>query len=92
MKITFDPAKRAATWQLRGLDFADAPLVFDGPSLQVEDDREDYGERRIQTIGWLEERMVMVVWTLREDEARHIISMRHCNRSERTRYGPRIPQ
>ena len=52
MKITFDPAKRAATLQLRSLDFADASLVFAGPVLEIADNRQDYGEVRIQTIGY----------------------------------------
>jgi uncharacterized DUF497 family protein len=87
MKITFDPLKRAATLQLRALDFADAESVFTGPVLEITDDRQDYGEVRIQTIGYLGVRMVMVVWTPRGN-ARHVISMRYCNASERKIYRP----
>ena len=46
MKITFDPAKRAATLQLRSLDFADASLVFAGLTMDVADSHQDYGEPR----------------------------------------------
>ena len=93
MKITFDPAKRAATLQLRSLDFADASLVFAGLIMDVADSRQDYGEPRVQTIGYLAGRMVMVVWTPRGD-ARRIMSMRYCNDRERKIYGPhlQIPQ
>jgi uncharacterized DUF497 family protein len=93
MKITFDPAKRAATLQLRSLDFADASLVFAGLTMDVADSRQDYGEPRVQTIGYLAGRMVMVVWTPRGD-ARRIMSMRYCNDRERKIYGPhlQIPQ
>ena len=49
--LTFDPAKRAVTLQDRSLDFADAPLVFAGVILEIEDDRRDY--TRIRTIGYL---------------------------------------
>jgi uncharacterized DUF497 family protein len=31
MEISYDPAKRAATLEERGLDFVDAPEVFSGP-------------------------------------------------------------
>ena len=89
MKITFDPAKRAATLQLRSLDFADASLVFAGPVLDIADNRQDYGELRIQTIGYLAGRMVMIVWTPR-GKARRIVSMRYCNDRERKIYGPRL--
>jgi uncharacterized protein len=93
MKITFDPAKRAATLQLRSLDFADASLVFAGLTMDVADSRQDYGEPRVQTIGYLAGRMVMVVWTPQGDP-RRIVSMRYCNDRERKIYGPhlQIPQ
>lgn len=39
MKITFDPAKRAATLAGRGLDFEDAAEVFRGDTLDSPDDR-----------------------------------------------------
>lgn len=42
MKITFDPAKRAATLVERGLDFEDASEVFEGDTLDFPDDRRDY--------------------------------------------------
>ena len=63
MKITFDAGKREATLAERGLDFADAAAVFAGRQLTVEDKRSNYGERRLQTVGFLAGRMVMVVWT-----------------------------
>jgi uncharacterized DUF497 family protein len=92
MKITFDPVKRAETLQRRFLDFADASL-FAGLTMDVADSRQDDGEPRVQTIGYLAGRMVMVVWTPRGD-ARRIMSMRYCNDRERKIYGPhlQIPQ
>jgi uncharacterized DUF497 family protein len=63
--ITCDPAKRAKTPEDRGLDFTDAAPVFAGETLNAEDRRRDYGETRIQTIGFLVGRMVMIVWTPR---------------------------
>lgn len=87
MKITCDPAKRAKTLEERGLDFLDAGFVFAGRTLDVEDTRADYGEVRVQSIGHLAGRMVMIVWTQR-GKARHVISMRKCNDREQARYGP----
>ena len=91
MKISFDPAKRQAALDDRGLDFIDAAIVFDGLTLTVQDMRRDYGEPRFQTVGFLGERMVMVVWTPR-DEARHVISMRKCNDREKAIYKKRFDQ
>jgi uncharacterized DUF497 family protein len=47
----------------------------------VIDERFDYGEVRNSTAGWLNGRMVTVIWTARGD-ARHIISMRYCHARE----------
>ncbi|MGQ0661531.1 BrnT family toxin [Sphingosinicella sp.] len=85
MAISFDPAKRNRTLAERGLDFADAEQVFAGPLVENPDDRFDYGEERFTTVGYLGERMVIVVWTPR-GERRHIISMRKANERERKRY------
>lgn len=78
MKITFDDIKRAKTLEERGLDFADAVQVFDGPHLTRLDARRDYGERRFISTGWLNGRRVILVWTERTD-SRRIISMRHAH-------------
>jgi uncharacterized DUF497 family protein len=65
MKITFDPVKRAVTLAERGLDFEDAAELFRGDTLDSPDDRWDYGELRMLTVGHLHGRMVIVVWTPR---------------------------
>ena len=85
MKITYDPQKRADTLSSRALDFEDASEVFAGDVYEAEDNRRGYGEIRWLTVGFLNGRLVMVVWTPRGD-ARHIISMRKCNERERKKY------
>ena len=81
MTVEFDPAKRRDTLAHRGLDMADAGQVFDGNTLTVEDDRKDYGETRYITVGFLDERMVVVVWTPR-GKAKRVISIRKANERE----------
>ena len=85
VRITFDPVKRAATLQKRGLDFADAAEVFAGVTGTIEDTRSNYGEDRFTTAGFLTGGFVIVVWTPRGD-ARHIISMRQGHAKERRRW------
>jgi len=89
MKITCDPVKRATTLAERGLDFEDAAEVFRGDTLDFPDDRRDYGELRMLTVGHLRGRMVIVIWTQRGN-ARHVISMRKANAREKTRFGKRF--
>ncbi len=63
--------------------------VFAGESLTVRDDRQDYGEDRFLTIGFLDGEIVVLVWTSRPN-AQRIISMRKANERERRLYGPRL--
>jgi uncharacterized DUF497 family protein len=81
MDISFDPTKRDATLANRGLDFADAGLIFAGRTVTVQDTRFDYGEDRYITAGYLKGSCVVLVWTPR-GETRRIISMRHDHASE----------
>lgn len=85
MRLSFDPAKRDQTLVERGLDFAAAAEVFAGRTYDQQDDRFDYGELRMITVGHMAGRMVVVVWTQRGD-VRHIISMRKANEREQARY------
>ncbi len=85
MRITFDRAKREKTRRERGIDFKDARHVFAGRTLDRQDSREDYGEVRMLTVGHLNGRMVMVVWTQRGN-TRRIISMRKCNAKEQAKF------
>jgi uncharacterized protein len=94
MRITFDPAKREWTVRERSLDFRDAPKVFAGPCFTFEDMRFEYREQRYVTVGLLDGRMVILVWTPEEeidgDECRHVISMRKANGREQARYLQRL--
>ncbi|WFR81348.1 BrnT family toxin [Janthinobacterium rivuli] len=85
MRITFDAAKREKTLRERGLDFARAHEVFDGLTITLPDQRQDYGEPRFITAGWLDERLIVLVWTPR-GLARRIISMRKANERESAKY------
>lgn len=87
MRITFDPAKRDKTLADRGLNFEDAPKVFAGVTLDLEDTRNDYGETRFICFGYLDDRMVVVGYTPR-DSGRHIFSMRKANEREQKRIAP----
>ncbi len=66
-----------------------AGRIFDGDVITVPDERRDYGETRFITIGRLDGRMVVTVWTQR-DGARRIISLRKANEREQAAYGPRL--
>jgi uncharacterized DUF497 family protein len=87
MRISFDPAKRARTLAERGLDFADAAVVFAGVTVELEDTRRDYGETRIICYGRIQGRLVVVGYVQR-GASRHIFSMRKANAREQDRLAP----
>lgn len=87
MSITYDPDKHARTLRDRSLDFEDVPIVFAGLTVEVEDKRKDYGEKRLICYGQLEGRLVVVGYTPRGAD-RHIFSMRKANRREQIRLAP----
>jgi uncharacterized protein len=87
MKITFDPVKRQTTFDERGPDFADAAIVFEGVTVEIEDTRRDYGETRIIYYRQLAGRMMVVGYTPRGAD-RHIFSMRKANDREKIRIAP----
>jgi uncharacterized protein len=87
MRVTYDAEKRERTFKERGLDFEDARIVFEGPTVEIEDMRKDYGEVRIICYGLLAGRMVVVGYTPR-GAVRHIFSMRKANAREKARLAP----
>lgn len=87
MEIEYDPGKRETTLAHRGLDFADAAAIFAGRHISRVDDRFDYGETRVITVGFIGARMVVTVWTERGDK-RRIISIRKANDDEQAAFGP----
>jgi hypothetical protein len=73
----------------RGFDFEFATLVFEGPTLEREDSRRNYGERRVVAIELAQGIALTVVYTDRAEAGtlvRRIISARLSNRRERHAY------
>ncbi len=87
LEISCDPDKRSRTMATRGLDMLRAQEVFAKLHLTRRDDRFDYGEPRYVSVGWLDNRLVALVWTPR-GSTRRIISMRHCHEREAKKVRP----
>jgi uncharacterized DUF497 family protein len=67
------------------LDFARAQEVFEGMHLTGQDSRINYTEDRFITVGFLDARLIVLVWTPR-GKVRRIISMRKANDREKALY------
>ncbi|KYC43378.1 hypothetical protein WA1_14130 [Scytonema hofmannii PCC 7110] len=86
MNFEWDKNKNEANIIKHGLDFADAPRIFNFPLRISLDEREDYGEDRWIGIGMLDGRVVVVVYTEPDEQTVRIISLRKALPYERKRY------
>ncbi len=94
------PPKSARCLRERGFDFdfdfAFAATIFRGPSVERDDLRKDYGERRRLAIGRTNGLTLAVVFTDRrtadDTPVRHIISARLSSRRERKAYAQAYPE
>ena len=86
MRLEWDEAKRRINLTRHGIDFAELAEVFEGapPYTQV-DDRHDYNEERLFTLGLLKGSVVAIAHTWTGDIIR-IISARRATRNEEITY------
>lgn len=80
--ITWDESKRDENLRRHRVDLAELEVVFDLPMITVEDDREHYGELRLQSLGMWCGRVVFLVWTPRGEDTAHLISCRYADRKQ----------
>ena len=85
VRFEWDEAKRRSNLWRHGIDFANLREVFDGDPVTYRDDRYDYGEERLITLGLLKGHVVAIVHTESDDVIR-IISARKAERHEEIRY------
>ena len=85
MELEWDEDKRRRTLSERGLDFADVARVAWDAAIVIPDRRHDYGELRETMMALLDDRLVIVAYTMRGGRMR-IISMRKGNARERKLY------
>ncbi len=90
MKFEWDEDKSVRNARKRGLPFEFAVPMFDGPCLEVSDDRQDYGETRIKALGVVSGRVLVCLYTWRGGN-RRIISLRKANRKEADEYDRTFP-
>lgn len=89
MEFAWSERKRALNVKEHGLDFVDAPSVFEGLTYTFKDDRLHYGEQRFITLGLLAGIPVSIAHTENDHEIR-VISFRKATRREAQIYFSKI--
>jgi hypothetical protein len=95
VRFAWDRRKSSENLRLRGFDLEFASLIFDGATLERQDQRRDYGEPRVIAIGLAQGIALTVVYTDRVESGvaiRRIISARLSNRRERQAYFEALAQ
>ena len=85
MRFEWDEAKRESNLLKHRIDFIDVERVFESETITIPDDRFDYGEDRVITLGLLDGRVVVIVHT-ETDEVIRIISVRKASKNEEISY------
>ena len=83
MRLEWDDNKNVANIAERGISFTFASKVFEDKGRSTtRNRRRDFGEPHFVTLGHINERLYVVVHTLRGEDATRIISARKANKRE----------
>jgi len=91
MRFTWDKKKKKKNIKKHGIDFSELAKVFDKPMLIRIDDREDYGEIRWISLGDLGGKIIVLVYTEKDDTVR-FISARRATKNEKRIYSEKVYQ
>ena len=85
MHYEWDESKRAANFAKHGMDFIDAERFEWATAIEAMDRRFDYGEERWVALGFIDNRLHVLIYTRRKKSIR-LISLRRANSREREYY------
>jgi uncharacterized protein len=85
MKYEWDENKRVANFIKHNVDFFEAERFDWTSAIEAIDDRADYSEKRWVALGFIDNRLYVLTYTLRCDNIR-LISLRKANKRERDYY------
>lgn len=85
MDFEYDEDKRHKNIEKHGIDLLYGALIFEGPTVESPDTRQDYGEDRITAIGLVGDLCIVTVY-VRRGEVIRLISTRKGGRRDRRKY------
>ena len=88
-EFEWDPDKAEENIRKHKVEFSTASRIWEGVVLEQDDTRYDYGESRLQALGEVDGRLMVVVFTWR-GTARRIISARKANPREKRRFEAQV--
>ena len=85
-QLQLGPGEESLNVARHGITFQDAVRIFEGPTLELSDDRFEYDEIRVYAIGVLNGLEVTVIYIIVSRTERRIISAWRAERYERGAY------
>jgi uncharacterized DUF497 family protein len=85
----WDPEKEKRNIEKHKVDFQTASRIWEGSVLERDDNRRNYSESRIEALGQVQGRLMVVIFTWR-GTVRRIISARKANPREQRRFEAQI--
>ena len=85
MHYEWNESKQAANFAKHGIDFIDAERFEWATAIEAMDNRFDYGEERWVALGFIDDRLHVLIYTRRKKSIR-LISLRWANSREREYY------
>jgi uncharacterized DUF497 family protein len=85
MKYEWDENKRVANLAKHDIDFIDAENFDWSSAIETIDDRLNYSEERWVALGFIDNRLHVLTYTIRRENIR-LISLRKANKREREYY------
>lgn len=79
MQFEWDEKKNTLNIQKHGIDFTDAYELFEQPILFLKDDRKDYKENRYIGMGYIQQRIMVIVFTRPKKDRVRLVSLRKAN-------------
>ncbi|MEW6657919.1 MAG: BrnT family toxin [Thermodesulfobacteriota bacterium] len=90
VQFEWDEKKRRTNFAKHGIDFLEAANMFQGPMLVAADNREDYGEERLNGIGLSKGRVLVVTFTEPRQNIIRVISLRKATNNEKAHFEKEI--
>ena len=82
MQFEWDQAKSIENEKKHGVSFEEAIVIWDGIHLEISDiAHSEDGKERNATMGWIGDRVFVVIWTVRGEKIR-LISVRKARKNE----------
>jgi uncharacterized protein len=86
LEFEWDAAKAQTNYAKHGIKFEDVLDIFDDIfAFEEEDDRKNYGEKRLSLTGMTRGEIITVIYTQRGEKIR-LISARRANKNDRADY------